>query len=305
MSIVDNSYPRDMVGYGSRMPHAQWPGGARIAVNFCINYEAGGENNILHGDAASEAIMVDWGAPSLVGQRSLLSESSFEYDSRRGIWRVLRLFHERNIKTSVFAVVMALERNEEVAQAMAEQGHEMVTHGYRWIEHQGMPEDEEREHIRRAVEGLKRLTGQRPVGSFLGRSTLNTRRLLVEEGGFLYDRDSFADELPYWVEEAGRPHLVIPYSLETNDNRWNANSGFSTSSEYFEYMKDSFDMLYAEGESEPKMMSVGLHARLIGRPGRAVGLERFIDYVLKHDKVWICTGEQIARHWQNTHPFKQ
>lgn len=303
--MADTSYPRDMIGYGERLPNPHWPGGARIAVNFCLNYEAGGENNILHGDAASEGLMNDWGAESLVGARSLLSETSYEYDSRRGIWRVLRILEERDIKCSFFAVVQGLERNPEVARAVGERGHEVVTHGYRWIEHAGLPEEEERKHILMAVESLKKLTGRRPVGSFLGRPSLNTRRLLVEEGGFIYDRESFADELPYWVEESGKPHLVIPYSLETNDNRWNGNSGFSTSSEYFEYMKDTFDLLYAEGRTEPKMMSVGLHSRLIGRPGRAVGLARFIEYIMKHDKVWICTGDQIAHHWMKIHPFNK
>jgi peptidoglycan/xylan/chitin deacetylase (PgdA/CDA1 family) len=198
---------------------------------------------------------------------------------------------------------MGLLRNLEVARAMAEAGHEMVSHGYRWIDYQHLPEHKEREHIRLAVEGIEKAVGRRPVGSMTGRSSPNTRRLLVEQGGFLYDRDAFNDELPYWVEVTGKPHLVIPYSLETNDNRFDANSGFSTAGDFFDYMKDSFDVLYEEGAEEPKMMSVGLHDRLIGRPGRAAGLARFLDYVLDHDKVWICTGEEIARHWMKQHPY--
>ncbi len=302
MMVSEETYPRDLVGYGANPPDPKWPGGARIAVNFALNYEAGGELNILHGDPTSESLMTDIGLAPVAGARSMLSEAAFEYGSRRGVWRLMRMFAERDITISVFAVVAGLLRNPEAARAMAEAGHEMVSHGWRWIDYQHVPEDEEREHIRLAVEGLTRLTGRRPVGCMTGRSSPNTRRLLVEEGGFLYDRDAFNDELPYWVEVGGKPHLAIPYSLETNDNRFDANSGFSTAGDFFHYMKDSFDVLYAEGETEPKMMSVGLHYRLIGRPGRAAGLTRFLDYVLGHDRVWICTGEQIARHWIAHHP---
>ncbi len=303
MSTSNHPYPRDMVGYGANLPDPQWPGGARIAVNFAPNYEAGGELNILHGDDTSEYLMTDFGLPAVPGARSMVTESAFEYGSRRGVWRLLEMFAARQVRMSVFAVVMGLERNPEVATAMTEAGHEMVSHGWRWIDYQHVPEDVEREHIRRAVEDLRVLTGNRPVGCMTGRCSPNTRRLLVEEGGFIYDRDAFNDELPYWVTVTGKPHLVIPYSLETNDNRFDGNSGFSTADDFFIYMKDTFDLLYAEGQTEPKMMSVGLHDRLIGRPGRAVGLARFLDYVLDHDLVWICTGEEIARHWMAAHPY--
>jgi peptidoglycan/xylan/chitin deacetylase (PgdA/CDA1 family) len=232
-----------------------------------------------------------------------LVESSFEYGSRRGVWRLLRLFADRRITVSVFAVAMGLARNPEVARAMVAAGHEIVSHGWRWIDYQQMPAETEREHVGLAVETITRITGTRPVGWMTGRPGPNTRRLVVEEGGFLYDRDALNDELPYWVEVAGRPHLVIPYSYETNDNRFNENRGFSTSADFFQYMKDTFDVLYAEGETEPKLMSLGLHDRLIGRPGRAAGLARFLDYVLAHNGVWICRGVDIARHWLAHHPF--
>jgi peptidoglycan/xylan/chitin deacetylase (PgdA/CDA1 family) len=241
----------------------------------------------------------------MANARCLAVESSFEYGSRRGVWRVLRLFEERGIKVSVFAVMMGLERNPEVAQAMVEAGHEIVSHGWRWFDYQHVPEEVEREHIRLCVSTLTKLTGERPVGCFTGRPSMNTRRLLVEEGNFLYDQDAFNDELPYWVDVAGKPHLIIPYSLETNDNRFNENNGFSTAADFFTYMKDAFDVLYAEGADQPKMMTLGLHDRLIGRPARSAGLARFLDYVLGHDKVWVCRGVDIARHWYAHHPAAQ
>jgi len=299
----DADYPRDLSGYGAKPPDPKWPGGARIAINFALNYEAGGELCLLHGDDRSESLMTDFGLAPVAGGRSLSSESAFEYGSRRGVWRLLRLFAERDIRISVFAVVMGLMRAPEVGRALVEAGHEMVSHGWRWIDYQHLPEDEEREHIRLAVEGIKQVCGARPIGCMTGRTSPNTRRLLVEEGGFIYDRDAFNDELPYWVVVEGKPHLAIPYSLETNDNRFDGNSGFNTADDFFQYMRDSFDVLYAEGETEPKMMSLGLHDRLIGRPGRAAGLARFLDYVLNHDRVWICTGAEIARHWIETHPY--
>jgi putative urate catabolism protein len=305
MTISNDAYPRDMVGYGANPPDPKWPGGANICLTIAVNYEAGGEMNILHGDARSESMLTDTGFPAYDDARNPITESAFEYGSRRGIWRILRILDERGIKTSTWAVVMGLERNPEVARAIVEGGHEMVSHGWRWIDYQSVPEDVEREHIQRAVEGLRSITGERPVGWMTGRPGPNTRRLLVEDGGFLYDRDSLADELPYWDTVEGKPHLVIPISYETNDNRFNEQMGFVTADDFFTYMKDAFDMLYREGErGEPKMMMLAIHDRIIGRPARAVGLERFLDYVLEHDKVWIARGVDIARHWMEHHPYR-
>ncbi len=295
------SYPRNMIGYGNNPPDPKWPNNARICLTIAVNYEGGGELNVLHGDSQSEAMLTDTGLPAVSGARSMLTESSFEYGSRRGIWRLLQILDEREIKASIWAVVMGLQRNPEAAQAIVESGHELVSHGWRWIDYQHVPEEVEREHIKRAVEGLQELSGKHPVGWMTGRPSPNTRRLLVEEGGFLYDRDSLNDELPYWVEILGRNHLVIPMSYETNDNRFNEHAGFITGEQFFTYMKDTFDMLYQEGEQTPRMMMLGLHDRLIGRPARAAGLVHFLDYVLEHDKVWIARGEDVAHHWIKHH----
>ena len=296
------AYPRDLVGYGRRLPDPKWPGGARLALQISLNYEAGGELNLLHGDRVSEGMLTDIGFPAVKGARSPMVESSFEYGSRRGVWRLLRLFEERKISIGVLAVATALSRNREVAAAMVEAGHEIVSHHYRWLDYQHVPIAVERRHVRLAVETLTEITGSRPVGWMTGRPSPNTRQLLVEEGGFLYDRDALNDELPYWIEVSGRQHLVIPYSYETNDNRFDGNVAFATAQDFFTYAKDTFDVLYREGESEPRMMSLALHDRLIGRPGRAKGLADFLDYVLKHDRVWICRGVDIARHWMTHFP---
>jgi len=301
--MADRDYPRDLVGYGAKLPDPQWPGGARVALQIALNYEAGGELNLLHGDTSSEGMLTDTGFPAVTAARSMLTESAFEYGSRRGVWRLLRLFEARDIKVSVLAVVSALLRHPEAARAMVDAGHEIVSHGWRWIDYQSVPEHVEREHIDKAIAGLTTLTGSRPVGWMTGRPSPATRRLLVEAGGFLYDRDSLADELPYWLTVASEPHLVVPYSYETNDNRYNEHLGWATAGQFFDYMKDAFDLLYAEGADEPKMLSLGLHDRIIGRPGRAAGLARFLDYVLDHDRVWICTGADIARHWHRVHPY--
>ncbi len=300
--MTAQNYPRDLVGFGAKLPDPKWPGGARIALQIAVNYEAGGEHNILYGDSHSEEVLTDTGFPRVEGARSMMTESSFEYGSRRGIWRVLRILGERGIRASIFAVASGFEHNPDVAQAMTEAGHEIVSHGWRWIDYQDVPEATEREHIKRAGDSIEAVTGKRPVGWMTGRPSPNTRRLLVEAGGYLYDRDSLNDELPYWEDVEGKSHLVVPYSYETNDNRFGDGVGFSTSEDFYIYMRDAFDMLYAEGEDEPRMMSLGLHDRLIGRPARAVGLARFLDHVQKHDKVWICTGEEIARHWHEKFP---
>jgi allantoinase len=292
---------RDFVGYGKTPPHAEWPGGARIALNINLNFEAGGERSVLEGDTTSESLLTDTGFPPVAGARSPLVESAFEYGSRCGVWRLLRIFDDFAVKASVLAVAKALEANQEAAHAFVEAGHEIVSHGYRWIDYQGVPETVEREHVRRAVDTIAAITGVPPVGWMTGRPSPNTRRLLVS-AGIIYDRDALNDELPYWTRVEGRQHLVIPYSYETNDNRFDEHRGFKTADDFFQYLRDAFDVLYAEGVDRPKMMSIGLHDRLTGRPARAGGLVRFLDHVSKHDRVWVCRGVDIARHWIKRYP---
>jgi putative urate catabolism protein len=296
-------YPRDMVGYGPTPPHAAWPGGARIAVQFVVNYEEGGENNILHGDRASEAFLSEvLGAQPILGMRHMNMESVYEYGSRAGFWRLMRLFEQRQFPFTCFGVAMALARHPEAVSAMQAAGHEIATHGYRWIDYQHCDEVTEHEHMMRAIELHTAITGTRPLGWYLGRCSPNTRRLVAEEAGFLYDADSYADDLPYWDASFGRPQLIVPYTLEANDMRFANAPGFTNGEEFYQYLKDSFDFLYAEGETHPKMLSIGLHCRLAGRPGRAAGLAKFMDHIAKHDKVWVCRREDIARHWIATHP---
>jgi peptidoglycan/xylan/chitin deacetylase (PgdA/CDA1 family) len=274
-----------------------------LAVEFVLAYETGGESSILHGDTGSEAMLTDIaGAPAVPGARSVLVESTFEFGSRVGLWRIMRLLADRGIKASVFAVAMALDRNPAAARAIVAAGHEIVSHGWRWIDYQHVPEDIEREHIRLAVTTIQRLTGERPVGWMTGRPSPNTRRLLVEEGGFLYDQDSLNDELPYWIRIGDRSHLCVPYSYETNDNAFSGRQGFSTGDQFYTYLREAFDFLYREGKTARKMMTVAVHDRLTGRPGRASGYERFLDYVVSQPDVWICRGIDIARHWSKVHP---
>lgn len=294
----DPMIERDFVGYGEFPPNPRWPRNAAIAVNFNLNVEGGGEATLANGDTVSEGMLNDIGVPTYTGTRNPLVESVFEFGSRRGVWRVLDAFREIDIKISILAVARGLEQNPELARAFVERGHEIVGHGYRWIDYVPVPEDLERAHIAKAVEILTALTGSRPKGWMTGRPGPNTRRLLIEAGGFLYDRDSLADELPYWLAVNGKPHLVIPYSYEANDNRFNENSGFSTGDQFFTYMRDAFDLLRREGQKgAPKLLSIGLHDRLIGRPGRCTGLLKLLDYMRSFDDVWFCTGLQVAEHW--------
>lgn len=297
------NYPRDMLGYGDKTPHAQWPNNARIALQFVINYEEGGENCILHGDKASEAFLSEIpGAQAWPNMRHMNMESIYEYGARAGFWRLHRLFTECHIPVTVFAVAMAMERNPQVLDAMLKANWEIASHGYRWIDYHKLDEDKEREHVSKALEIHKRLTGAEPEGWYIGRTSEHSRRLILEQTTPLYDADSYADELPYWVKgHADKPHLVVPYTLDANDMRFATTQGFNSGDQFYRYLKDSFDVLYAEGETSPKMMSVGLHCRLIGRPGRAASLIRFLDYVLQHDQVWVCRRADIARHWIKHH----
>jgi putative urate catabolism protein len=298
-------YPRDLIGYGATPPDPRWPGGARLALQIVMNYEEGGERAILHGDDEAEAFLHEVvGTSPVRGARNLQVESMYEYGSRVGFWRLMRLFAQRNVPISVFAVAQALERHPEAAAAIVEAGHEVVSHGWRWIDYQHVSEAVERAHIRLAVDSLTRLTGTRPLGWYTGRVSPNTRRLVVAEGGFLYDADAYNDDLPYWTDVDGTPHLVIPYTLDHNDMKFVTPTGFSTGDQWLAYVRDAFDVLYAEGAAHPKMMSVGLHARLIGRPGRAAALARFLDHVERHDRVWICRRIDIARHWIAHHPYR-
>ena len=301
-SSFDQGPPRDFRGYGGNPPDPKWPGGARIAVNINLNVEAGGEHCLLEGDGRSEDALNDIGLPSYVGARSLVTESVFEYGPRSGCRRLLQIFRRFGVKVSILGVVRPLEQCPELTATFVAEGHEIVGHGYRWLDYLEVDEETEREHIRRGVEGITKLTGQAPVGWFSGRPSNNTRRLLVEHGGFLYDRDYLGDELPFWVDCGGRDHLVVPTSYETNDNRFDCNSGFRTADGFARYMMDAFDLLYEEGAERPAMLAINLHDRLIGRPARAVGLIKFLEHARRHDHVWFCTGRDIAEHWRKEHP---
>jgi putative urate catabolism protein len=291
---------RDLVGYGERPPDARWPGGARLALSFVLNYEEGGESSVLEGDPAAEAFLHEVvGAPATVGRRNPNVESMFEFGSRSGFWRVYRIFTRHGLPLTVYAVAQALERNPEAARAMVAAGWEVASHGWRWVDYLEVSEEEERDHIRRAIEAIERVCATRPVGWYTGRVSANTRRLVVEAGGFLYDSDSYADELPYWVEVAGRPHLVIPYTLDANDFKFLLTNGFVTAADFLEYLIDSFEQLYEEGG---RMMTVGLHCRIVGRPGRARALDRFLTHVGEREGVWVTTRAEIARHWHAHHP---
>ncbi len=306
MILTKDPYPRDLLGYRANPPQANWPGGAKLAVQFVLNYEEGGENNILHGDPASEAFLSEIvGAQPFEGQRHMTMESIYEYGSRVGVWRILSLFKSKNIPLTLFAVAMALERNPAVADAVLQAGHEICSHGYRWIDYRNIPKAVERGHIEKAVEIIKRLTGERPYGWYTGRTSENTRALVAEYGGFLYDADDYSDDLPFWTVVNLQPQLIVPYTLDANDMRFASPQGFNAGDQFFHYLRDSFDALYGEGDQTPRMMSIGLHCRLVGRPGRIQALARFMDYAQSHADVWFCRRLDIARHWREHHPYRE
>ncbi|MBN8489138.1 MAG: allantoinase PuuE [Burkholderiales bacterium] len=301
-------YPRDLAGYGRNPPHARWPGNARIAVQFVLNYEEGGENSVLHGDAGSEQFLSEMFNPASYPARHLSMESIYEYGSRVGVWRLLREFERRGLPLTIFGVSSALARCPEVTQAFVEGGHEIACHGWKWIHYQTLPESEEREHLQRGMEIIERLTGERPLGWYTGRDSPNTRRLVADHGGFAYDSDYYGDDLPFWLQVRKTdgtlaPHLVVPYTLDCNDMRFALPQGFSHGDPFFQYLKDAFDVMYAEGEERPAMMSIGMHCRLLGRPGRMRALQRFLDHVQAHERVWVTRRIDIAQHWHAVHPF--
>lgn len=306
--MTNPPYPRDLTGYGRTPPQADWPGGARVALQFVLNIEEGGENCVLHGDGGSEQFLSEIIGAASYPDRHMSMESIYEYGSRVGHWRILREFERRGLPLTAFGVAMAMQRTPDLVAACLEAGHEIGSHGWRWIHYQQMPIDLEREHMRRAVAIHRELTGAAPLGWYTGRDSPNTRQLVVEHGGFVYDSDHYGDELPFWTtvtlpDGGTRPHLVVPYTLDANDMRFATPQGFNTATQFFDYLRDSFDVLYAEGADTPRMMSIGMHGRLLGRPGRFMALQRFLDHVAKHDKVWICRRIDIARHWIDRHPF--
>jgi len=317
MSDTYQNYPRDLIGYGRTPPHAKWPGGARVALQFVLNYEEGAENCVLHGDAASETFLSEIIGAQAFPMRHLSMESIYEYGSRAGLWRLLRMFEDRKLPLTIFGVSMALKRNPESVAAFRELKHEIACHGLRWISYQNTDEATERAHMQEAVQIIRELTGDAPLGWYTGRDSPNTRRLVVEHGGFTYDADHYGDDLPFWEnvaytdkhgERKSQPHLIVPYTLDTNDMRFAAMQGFNSGTQFFDYLKDAFDVLYREGDpqglNQPKMLSIGLHCRLVGRPARAAALARFLDYVQSHDKVWITRRIDIANHWIATHPYQ-
>jgi putative urate catabolism protein len=304
--MSSSPYPRDLIGYGGKPPKAKWPGSARVALQFVLNYEEGGENSILHGDQASEAFLSEIvGARPLEGVRHMSMESIYEYGSRVGVWRILELFSRYEMPFTVYGVAMAMERNPAAVEALLKAGHEIASHGWRWIDYQDVPEPVEREHMQRAIEIHRKLTGERPLGWYTGRTSPNTRKLVVQDGGFVYDADDYSDDLPWYDtryrDKSGKPQLVVPYTLDANDMRFATPQGFNSGDQFFAYLKDAFDVLYDEGNRTPRMMSVGLHCRLAGRPGRLASLERFLKYV-RGKKVWVTRRIDIARHWLKHHP---
>ena len=306
-------YPRDLVGYGRNPPHPQWPGQAHVALQFVLNYEEGSEKSVLHGDDGSEQFLSEMFNPPSFTERHMSMEGIYEYGSRVGVWRILREFEKRGLPLTVFGVGMAFQRHPELTAALVELGHEIACHGWRWISYQNMDEATERNHMRLGLDAIEKLTGNRPLGWYTGRDSPQTRRLVADDGGLLYDSDYYGDDLPFWMKVKRSdgtvvPRLVVPYTLDTNDMRFALPQGFAQAEDFYIYLRDCFDTLYTEGdpngENRPKMMSIGMHCRLLGRPGRLVALQRFLDHVAKHDKVWICRRVDIARHWQTKHPFE-
>ncbi|MGK9174644.1 allantoinase PuuE [Yokenella regensburgei] len=297
------NYPRDLAGYAGNPPHAQWPGGARIAVQFVLNFEEGGENHVLHGDAGSEQFLSDIIGAASYPAVHMSMDSLYEYGSRAGFWRIHNEFRKRGLPLTVFGVAMALARNPAIVEAISAADYDVVSHGWRWIHYQNLDIRTERQHMQQALEILTTLFGTTPLGWYTGRDSPNTRKLVVEQGGLLYDSDYYGDDLPFWTTVDQKPHLIVPYTLDANDMRFATAQGFNTAEQFYTYLKDSFDVLYEEGETAPKMMSVGMHCRLLGRPGRFRALQRFLDYVQGHKGVWICRRQDIAEHWMKVHPY--
>jgi len=299
---MKNKYPRNIIGYGNKLPKVEWPNKAKLALQFVLNYEEGSENCILHGDTYSETFLSEIIGAKPIKGRHMSMESLYEYGSRRGFWRIHELFQEKKMPLTIFGVAMALERNKEICEEIKKSDYEIASHGWRWIDYQNVPRSTEKKHMQLAINSIKKIFGERPLGWYTGRCSPNTRNLVMEEGGFLYDSDSYNDDLPYWETKGKKKQLIIPYTLDNNDMRFATNQGFNSGDQFFTYLKDSFDALYDEGSYAPKMMSVGLHCRLIGRPGRIQSLKKFLDYVLKHKDVWICKRIDIAKHWIKNYP---
>ena len=303
-SNSNKKYPRDMVGYGSKKIEVKWPNNAKIALQIVLNYEEGAENCVLHGDNSSEIFLSEITGAQHIKGRHINMESIYEYGSRRGFWRIHELFQEKKIPVTIFGVGMALEKNQDVCDAIKKANYEVASHGWRWIDYQNVPKAKEKKHMKLAIQSIKKIFGQRPLGWYTGRCSPNTRDLVMEEGGFLYDSDSYSDDLPYWEMRRGKKQLIVPYTLDNNDMRFATNQGFNNGDQFYTYLKDSFDSLYTEGNLSPKMMSIGLHCRLIGRPGRIQSIRKFLDYVLKYNDIWICKRIDIAKHWIKNYPLK-
>ena len=299
---MKNKYPRNIIGYGNKLPKVEWPNKAKLALQFVLNYEEGSENCILHGDTYSETFLSEIIGAKPIKGRHMSMESLYEYGSRRGFWRIHELFQEKKMPLTIFGVAMALERNKDICEEIKKSNYEIASHGWRWIDYQNVPRSTEKKHMQLAINSIKKIFGERPLGWYTGRCSPNTRDLVMEEGGFLYDSDSYSDDLPYWESKGKKKQLIIPYTLDNNDMRFATSQGFNSGDQFFTYLKDSFDALYNESNHAPKMMSVGLHCRLIGRPGRIQSLKKFLDYVLKHKNVWICKRIDIAKHWIKNYP---